>query len=278
MVKDSLLEELTRNDWYEKLGASLEERGWRIDPATGRYSIAGKMAISKDCPWIFLNPKPELEDVGCTVYWAIVDHLGVIPTHCVNCWKVVVQMFHVKDAFAVYDWMKKYVDGFIGKDRFCKIGMEERAYTYYNYGAYFYCNSKEQGLERWEDVRRAVANINPNINVVLKHYCTEYEINLGPSDLVMAKQEPLTEHIQVLEEKLFERIDISSIGANSGQPSDLKDHILRKWLEFAYKIGDPTVLGFNKGVPFYSQPITYHPGGTYEKRQQGQKETNNAKS
>lgn len=57
-----------------------------------------------------------------------------------------------------------------------KAGIETRKTVDGLYGAYFYCRGVEQGRERFDDLR---ALIPPHIPMILKRYCTEFEIRGG---------------------------------------------------------------------------------------------------
>ncbi|NIS52984.1 MAG: hypothetical protein GWN94_18065, partial [Phycisphaerae bacterium] len=66
----------------------------------------------------------------------------------------------------------------------CKCGWEDRDWVHGNYGGYFYCNSKEVGLQRLETVRNAVrknVDYGDKIDIFLKRYCTEFELKWGDS-------------------------------------------------------------------------------------------------
>jgi hypothetical protein len=247
-----MLKNLVASDIIEKLGERLEESRWYIDPESGKYTALGRAFLDPRKLWIYTNPKRE--DAVCTVYQMIVSTANFIPTPCLNCWKVVAKPFTLYELMQLWDFQKEFTKDCMYQDRFCKCGVEPRPWVHQNYGGYFYNNSKEQGLERWHEVRNAVDKINPEIPVVLKRYCTEYEIALGPSDKYVQ-----TPWMIEAEKEIFSAIDLDSIGRNVTQPEYMVRHILRKWIEFAYDRGDSTALLFNDGEHLFSQPVTYHP-------------------
>jgi hypothetical protein len=151
------------------------------------------------------------------------------------------------------EFQENFTKDFMLKDRFCKCGIETREYVPRNYGGYFYTNSLEQGRERWRQVRNAMDKINPQIPVTLKRYCTEFEIKLGPSD-----QYKQPEGAKDMERRIFEAVDVQSMGDNPPQPEFLKEHILSKWMVHAWDRADLTVMMYNDGQPLYSPTITYH--------------------
>lgn len=260
-----MLKNLVESDIVEKLGAKLESMRWYMDTTSKKYSCLGRTAYDSQKTWVYVNPKSY--DNCCTVYTAIVEEVGFIPSPCLNCWKVVVKPFTLYELFKLYEFEKAYTKDCMGTDRFCKCGIEERPWVNYNYGGYFYNDSKEQGLQRWKEVREAVDKINPDIPVILKRYCTEFELKLGPSDLY-----EWTPWMDKAEKMIFDAIDFTSMGENAVQPDYLIRHCMRKWIEFAYDRGDATALLFNENEPLYSPTITYHPGGTAEERAKKRKE------
>ncbi len=245
-----MLKSLVSLDAIERVGNRLASEGWYIDCKTNMYSCAGRVFHSPDKPWIYVNPQP---GAGCPVYQAIVDGCKFIPTPCLNCWKVVVAPNSLFELMQLYKLQIEFTADRMGTGRFCKCGTEIRPYTHRNYGGYFYCKSQEHGLHRYEQVRKMADEINPNINVTLKRYCTEFELALGPSD----KYE-WVDGTADLEAAIFNAVDISSIGDPLLQPDFLKGHIIRKWIEFAWDRGDPTALMFNDNDPLFPPSVTYH--------------------
>jgi hypothetical protein len=165
----------------------------------------------------------------------------------------VVKPFTLKELMDLYAFQKAFTANYMEKDRFCKCGIEERKCVHYNYGGYFYNKSKQQGLERYEQVRKAVDKINPHIPVILKRYCTEFEIKLGPSD-----KYKWPEGVDILQKRIFDIIDMDSIGRNVTQPQDIVEDNLAKWIEFAWDRGDHTAIMYNDNEPLYSPSVTYH--------------------
>jgi len=247
-----LLKELLQFDVDGTLKDSLREQGWHISPKTLRWTHISKIAVvgvDPDNNWIFPNHDPSQK---CKLFQTIVIKCNIIPKPCLGCWKVVVHPKNLLQLMQLLKWQEEYVKGYQGISRFCKCGIEERDYVPYNFGAYFYCESKEEGLARKADVRKAVDLIDPSLPVILKRYCTEFEIRLGPSD----KYKP-TPAMEALEEKIFRRIDVSSAYPQPHQPKDIQDSIKVKWIKFAWGREDPTAIMFNDGEPLYTPAVTY---------------------
>ncbi len=246
-----MLKNIVNFNPVRKLGQALLEQKWAMDTTTKKYTCAGRAYFDPLKTWIFVNPR--VKDSACSVYQMIVDSCNFIPSPCLGCWKVVVKPSTLFELMALYEFQKKFTANYMGKDRFCKCGIEEREYVPYNYGGYFYCDSEEQGHERYEQVRRGVDKINPSISVTLKRYCTEFELRLGPSDKYV-----WPDGAEALERRIFAVVDLDSIGPNVTQPQELVESNLGKWIEFAWGRGDHTAIMFNDNEMLYSPCVTYH--------------------
>jgi len=236
--RPSFLADLMSFDIIDAFKDLLDGGGWGIDPVSKKIRPNQQM-IDHNRKWIYVNPDPNRD---CSMLQMIFGRLGFVPTRCRGCWKVVVKMKTVKQLFAMLDFQQEFTKKCQGSGRFCKCGIEKRHWVHYQYGAYFYCDSKEQGQRRYKEVRAAVNRIDPSIEVTLKRGCTEMEIKCGPTDKY---------------EQPFE-----SNKVNPSQPLYLVRHIMKEWLLFAWDRGDPTAIEFNNGEPFYSQCVTYHEEGS----------------
>jgi hypothetical protein len=189
----------------------------------------------------------------------------------------------VAHAMKAWQWMKEFtseampceecedqdcehpVRQYSGISRFCKLGQEDRAWVGYPFGAYFYCNSKGEGLIRHKQVLHGLGEAlgkkhvktfhnawqKGHVEVILKRYCTEMELNLGPSD---EYERPAS--ADAWEEAIEKAFDVNK--ENALQPDYLIQDILFRWLEFAWSRGDPTAVEFNNGEPFYTPTVSYH--------------------
>jgi len=249
-----MLKNIVKYNPIYRLGKALTEARWGMDTVTKKYTSAGPVFFDPLKKWVFVNPVPD--EAACSIYTIITDNCGFITSPCLKCWKVVAKPFTLKELMALYEFQKEFTANYMATDRFCKCGIEERPWTPYNYGGYFYNKSKQQGLERYEQVRKAMDKINPKIPVILKRYCTEFEIKLGPSDKYKR-----FEGADILEKRIFDIIDLSCIGKNVTQPADIVESNLAEWVKFAWDRGDPTAKDFNDGEPLYTPCVTYHKGG-----------------
>ena len=113
--------------------------GWFIDPETKKITpLLQGIDWSRSC--IFVNPDDRRV---CNYFTAIFTHAKFIPSFCLDCWKVVVKAPTVAHLLKIWTWQKEFTKDHMGKDRFCKNMIEERDWVPYPYGAYFYCDSKE---------------------------------------------------------------------------------------------------------------------------------------
>lgn len=185
------------------------------------------------------------------MYWnAIMSIFGkgnsFVPIRCQNCWKVVAKPRTLKELYQVLDIQKAI-------DIPSKCGIEQREYVPSHYGAYWYNETKEDGMDCYENVRKQVSEcISKDVPVILKRGCTEYEQGVnGPSD----KWKPF-EGQHKYEEYIKAKIELMK--ANEGQSEFLKTMVKDKWNRFAHSRGDFSYVEFNDGKLLYPKYVTYH--------------------
>jgi hypothetical protein len=131
-------------------------------------------------------------------------------------------------------------------------GIELRDYTPRFYGGYFYNNSLDEGLERYREVREAVDQvISPDVDVILKRACTEFEMIKGPSHMwnLSANDERIINLVE-------HYINMNEIGH---QQTDMSKYYVRlKWAIWAHMNGDQTYMDYNDGEPLWPSCLTYH--------------------
>jgi len=245
-----MFKQLASLDVVRMIGNSLSAQGWVIDRDLGKYTCKGRAFHDPTKRWIYVNPVP---DSACPFYQTFVECCNFIPSHCLNCWKVVVKPRTLYELVRVYEFQKDFVEGRIGKGHYCKCGVEPRQHVNQHYGAYFYCKSQEHGLHRYEQVRSAVNGIDTEIPVTLKRYCTEFELSCGPSD----KYQRQPDH-DIIEAEILKAVDLEPFRGQYLQPDFLVRHILYQWVMFAWDRKDPTVNLFNDDEPIFPPSVTYH--------------------
>jgi hypothetical protein len=141
----------------------------------------------------------------------------------------------------------------------CKLGCEPRENTIGLYGAYWYTRSLEEGLERYEQVRALISErISPDVKVILKRYCTEYEIgspedkaNWGASDQVG----DVTPEERDMEEYIMSHFPETNF--NGPQPDHVIASTIQGWIKWAYQHGDLTWMELTHD-PLLPSVVTYH--------------------
>jgi len=201
-----------------------------------------------DRKWIYTNNPTNQH---CAWYHSIalqVHHF--IPSYCLNCWKVVVRPQSIVELFDLYDLQLEMVKK--EPDCYCKLGCEEREFVFGNYGGYFYNRSLEAGLDRRDQVRELAKDIitDPEENIYLKRYCSEFELKYGPS--AYYRQPPNTGHWErIIEEKC------NMIPTYTVQPEDVRRRVKREWIKFAWDRGDKAVYTFTNDEPIVRPCVRY---------------------
>jgi hypothetical protein len=137
-----------------------------------------------------------------------------------------------------------------GSDWFSKCGTENRMHVPAHYGAYWYTDSREEGLKRFEQVSEEMAKIHEDIGVILKRGCTEMEIKYGSS-----RKWEATEQAKRWDKNFLEAVEDEKTAIP--QPEYVKRHVFRKWVEYAWSIGDLTCMAFNDNEPLYTPSEVY---------------------
>jgi hypothetical protein len=222
--------------------------GRYIDPKDHKWHAFFR-SVDHSLPWIQTNPNP---DLYCLDYHAIVDGYGFIPKKCLECYKVVVSPRSFHELMQLLDLQKSMVKE--NPKCWCKCGVEMRDFVPRNYGGYFYTRGLEQGRIRYRTVRDAVDDaISKDVPVLLKRYCTEFEFDLGPSNLY---KQP--EGADKIEKMFWDSVDCQQEAVP--QPDFVQRNIIRRWIRFAWGRGDSSVIEYNNGKSLYPSYVTYHEG------------------
>lgn len=260
--------EIVNYDIVPKIIDFINREGYVLRP-DGKIAMAFP-SRSIESPWIFVRPHP---DTNCNLWHKVMfGLLGIFPSDCLRCWKVVVRPRTIKELFLLLEVQENLTD------LHCKCGIEVRKYVHAQYGGYFYNQSEEEGLKNLEVVRKLIAeNISPDIPVVLKRYCTEFELKFGPSDQIEESMErgyyihpedgshkPIMKRkeMDIWERRVNEIFDITK--DPSPQDGFVRQHIFNTWFSFAWDRGDPTVKEFFDGVDLSPASRIYEPSVTYE--------------
>ena len=244
-INGDLFESLHKNNFIRALiDAGVLGKTRRVNLETGMIELTlppGSQDIQHD--WIHTRQD---KDEECGPYHTMFKAFGFIPTPCLSCWKVVVKPRTIVELFKLYNLQ-------VDLNRQCKCGIEQwRPYVNPLYGGYFYNESKEEGFERYHEVRQSVdEQISPDVPVVLKRFCTEFELRFGDSK---GYQQPkMAKKWEAMMDKWYVRYP----SCKEQSPLIVID-IMERWIHFAMRYGDPTVKEINNGEFLYPSPRTYH--------------------
>ncbi len=225
--------------------------GYKLRDCDGKFIADTTMAF--DTPWHHVYHHPTL---NCHLWNKIIFEFvsmaqepgkRFVPRKCQECFKVVVRPNTLFQLFSLLELQK-------GMGRPAKCGIEVRDTVSGLYGGYFYNVGLENGLECYTEVRKAVdahPNLGPDVKVLLKRACTEYELECGDSD----KWE-VTPEQNVLEDQV-ETLFINDI-IHRTQPDHVIALVHRRWIEWAYAHNDETYKPFTNDEPLYPPYVTYH--------------------
>lgn len=195
-------------------------------------------------PWlVHKRSKGQLCHIFHTTYFGI---FGCVPELCFkHCWKLAACNKGVKDDQVQQLCMRDVLD--IEElqqelDLPSKCGMDRRDYTQNIWGSFWYTSSLDEAKEKYPIIRDGLDKIDPNINLVIKRSCTEFELAIGPSDTWDDMERPWSEKEDVLNDWILRQ---------DSQPEHqhelIKRNVKIKMLQWAYKHGDNTYRLFNEG-------------------------------
>lgn len=249
---ESYYQSVCDDDIIEKFKPLLVSGGYKLRDQDGKICITNP-AMGWETPWHHIMHDAFLD---CQRWHSIMFDLFsrtlppdqvFVPSACQNCWKVVVRPSSLLGLFALMNLQ-------IQLQRPSKCGIEVRDYVHGLYGGYFYNHSLDEGVECYKVIREAVNDTNhlgPDISVILKRACTEYEKRVGASDQWTITDRQI--YIETLVNKWFVRDNVIR-----EQPQHLISRVHKKWIEWAYANGDPTYIEFTGGKPLYKPLVTYH--------------------
>lgn len=224
----------------------LRQGGYYLRDVDGKFEATTHLGW--DTPWWHIRHRGDLD---CNLWHRIMfDAMGqkFVPSNCMNCYKVVVRPRTLRELFALANLQQTQTV------RACKCGIEIRPTVHGLYGGYFYNQSLDEGLDCYQEIAQLVANdpgLGPNVKVILKRACTEFEHKFPESSKWRITLEQ--KHWEAMINKWFVRDS-----KNREQPSHCIKHVHRKWIEWAYANGDPTYADFTQGKPLYEPYETYH--------------------
>lgn len=248
-------EEAGKTNLIKKLMPALNKGLIVINPETLKLTI--KTMVPWNTPWIYAGGDLEPEALCNMYHQVILPYYNFIPARCQECWKVVARPNTLTELFKVSDLQQES-----GKPS--KAGIETRNTVNGLYGAYWYNNSLESGLECKDYIQKLMEEkIGDDINVFLKRGCTEFEHRFGDSTKWV-----VTEESERMEELLKENLVFEDF-PNVKQPWYVVDYVKGTWVEWAYAHGDFTYANFTDGKPLYPGYIKYFSQKEYDEASHG---------
>lgn len=234
--------ELIRKDLLTPILPLFKPNGPLQLEADGRIRYVD-IGIEVNSPWV--HPVPA-QDRNCGLWHFIMfERYGILPSPCFECWKTVVAPRTLKELMALMDLQYQYKHP-------CKCGIEIREYVPRLYGGYFYSNSLDDGIANYKNIRKMVSEaISPDVPVILKRGCTEFEMKFGPSNQWILQPGQLE-----LEAEITALIDYGGMEMWN-QPAICQPYIMSTWIRWAYKNADETYIEFNGGVPLFPGVVHY---------------------
>jgi len=248
---DSFYQSKLNEDVITGFRPLLEQGGFKLRDADGKIEV-DSTGLGWNTPWHHVAQDYFLD---CNTWHRIMfdffsrplpEGQRFVPSPCQQCWKVVVRPKNLTGLFALLT-----IQGRLGRPSKC--GMEIRPAVHGLYGGYFYNHSIEQGLECYNLIRDEVdadINLGPDVVVLLKRACTEYEQVCGPSD-----QWKVTNFQRAIETKI-NKVYVKDHTTRI-QPDHAISFVHKSWIEWAYQNGDETYLKFTNGIPLYKPYVTY---------------------
>lgn len=236
--------ELFKKDYVSKL-SMVQALGYAWDAVDQQLVRPQQRYMSAGTPWVHQRPSPHKH---CALDHHIMFNVfGIIPPRCLECWKTVVSPRTFHELMLLEELQIKM-------DKASKCGIELRDYTPKHYGGYFYNCSLDDGRKTYKEVRDAVDEmISPEVSVILKRGCTEYEFLKGPSPYW---------HMTEKEEKMVQEIEafVNVPRSNAPQPDLVKNHVKGTWFIWAHSNGDFTYMDYNGGKKLWPDYVKYHEG------------------
>ncbi len=243
-------QQVCENEVITYLRPLLAGGGYKLRDVDGKCVVRDP-SIGWETPWHHIVHDEFLDcqrwhSIMFDLFSRVMPGKKFVPSSCQQCWKVVVRPQNLLGLFALMEMQLKM-------KRPSKCGIEVRPYVHGLYGGYFYNHTLEQGLECFSAVRDEVdktKHLGPNIAVILKRACTEYENTCGPSDEWEVTDKQI--HIESLVNKWCIRESTMR-----EQPEHALLYVHKKWIEWAYANNDGTYLNFTNGKPLYKPYVTY---------------------
>jgi hypothetical protein len=194
---------------------------------------------------IYNAPAPDCGFLNRFMFRTVYQEAAV-PAGCEHCYKVKVLPRTLRQLVAAYEIA-------LGINCVSKWGVD--FYNRYNqslYAGYFYVDGLDGARALFPLVRALVdehAKLGPDVPVLIKRGCSNYEAILGSSDTYEFRPE-----LREIEAYIKSRVR-----AKGQKPNALATLLYGKWVPFAFQTGDDTYLDFTDGKPLYRKSLSYDP-------------------
>lgn len=174
-----------------------------------------------------------------------------IPHVCKDCYKVKVAAKTMRQLMALVEFSRDF-------PCMSKVGSEVDNYgTPSAYAGYFYATGLDSARATYREIKRVLdehPEFGPQLPVIIKRGCTEYEHRFGPSDKWTFSSESAV--VEAVLEKLYGgRVRRTEPEQHTDQELDV---YVKRWARDAYRIGDETYRAYIGDEPLHSPVVTYH--------------------
>lgn len=226
-----------------------------IDHDTGLIRFQNK-AMQPSSNWLFFGYTTALRD--CFLWHSIMfNHFHLVPEFCrLRCYKVVVKVRNFIEAIKFRNVMLSAP--LIRADlvpMHGKVGMDERWYSSGSFNGFVYCDGLNDALEKYQAVRELVSTqLSPDIEVIIKRTCTEFEREYGPTDSpfwqsISQEDLDLQHHL----EDIMEHQQSSAV-----QPDWVVNKTIARFAKWANSFGDKSWIEYFGQDFLTMKAVTYH--------------------
>jgi len=209
----------------------------------GNLCVKLKFLADVNYPWVHSVISSDRKCIRWLgIYW---KYYHLIPRGCQGCWKTVVKPRNLGELMKVHKIQKEL--GITSK-----VGMEQRPYGTGHWGAYWYApitGGLQGGRKVFGQVKEAMKPL--GLKPILKRACTEMEYGAGSSDKWIYGPEH-----RILED-LLDKFFIGEPMELSKNPANLQVHVMKRWVEWAYRNDDQTVWQFAERASFPKKYVRY---------------------
>jgi len=185
---------------------------------------------------------------------------AAVPFGCRDCYKVKVTSSTLRQLMAVKEISEEF-------SCLAKSGAEVDNYENQSlYGTYFYLLGIQKARAVYRAVRRLIdahAKLGPDVKVVIKRGCTNYEHHCGPSN-----QYTFDPRLREIEDYFSARY-IQKKGEQTFEKKFDDTMRLLDMVRTAYRIGDDTYKDFTGGKDLLPATVTYDPDDTADVAEPG---------